>query len=78
MGLIRLLVWIVIIVAAIWLWRRYFSKPAKGARKQEDATPRMVRCEQCGVHVPQSTALEKDGNWYCSRAHLEQDDSTRQ
>lgn len=73
MGLIRLLVWIAIIVAAIWLWRRYFSKPAKRSSAPRDEPPRMVRCEQCGVHVPEAQALQQEGHWYCSQDHLEHD-----
>ena len=73
----RLLFWIVVIFAAIWLWRR-FKTPSKSRPepRQQDETQPMVRCAQCGVHVPRSHALSQDNRWYCSRAHLEQDQST--
>ncbi|MCQ4294002.1 hypothetical protein NAU58_00295 [Pseudomonas stutzeri] len=70
MGLIRLLFWVALIAAAFWLWRRLSQK--KAAKPQQTTLP-MVRCAQCGVHVPQDQALQSQDRWYCSRAHLEQD-----
>jgi uncharacterized protein len=73
-GMFRLLFWIVVIFAAIWLWRRFKtpSTPRSQPRQQDETQP-MVRCAQCGVHVPRNHALSQDDRWYCSRAHLEQD-----
>ncbi|VEE14489.1 PP0621 family protein [Ectopseudomonas mendocina] len=71
MGLFRLLFWIAVIFAAVWIWRRYMSKP-KSTRPTEAAAAPMVRCAHCGVHVPKPQALSQDKQWYCSRAHLEQ------
>ena len=42
------------------------ERPAKGGT--------MVRCARCGVHVPQSEALEQAGHYYCSREHRDADD----
>ncbi|KRW62829.1 PP0621 family protein [Pseudomonas sp. TTU2014-080ASC] len=70
----RLLFWIAVIFAAFWLWRR-FNRPAvsKAQEKPSEANPQpMVRCEQCGIHVPRQNALSKDSQWFCSQAHLEQ------
>ncbi|QRY81441.1 hypothetical protein JVX91_10175 [Pseudomonas sp. PDNC002] len=74
----RLLFWIALFILAWWLWRKATrpARPATKATGDERATP-MVRCTQCGVHVPQGDALQDEQNWYCSRAHLEQDRSTR-
>ncbi|MCQ4262607.1 hypothetical protein CXK91_11740 [Stutzerimonas stutzeri] len=74
MGLFRLLFWIALIGAAFWLWRRFSQK--KTAPKPQQTTLSMVRCAQCGVHVPQDQALQSQDRWYCSQAHLEQDSST--
>ncbi len=67
----RLLVWIILISIAIWLWRRL-----KGKTTQPNATPEanlpMVRCQQCGVFIPQTQAIQAGNDWYCSRAHQEQ------
>lgn len=72
MGLFRLLFWIILIAAAFWLWRRFMRKSSK-AKKATQTTLPMVRCAQCGVHVPRTQALQNQDRWYCSRAHLEQD-----
>ena len=71
MGLFRLLFWVTIIFAAIWIWRRFISQP-KRTRAAEDAAAPMVRCAHCGVHIPKAQALSQDQQWYCSQAHLEQ------
>lgn len=72
MGLVRLLFWIALIAAAVWLWRRYTCPRRKrDTTPQPDAQP-MVRCAHCQVHLPQAQALQQDGQWFCSQAHLEQ------
>lgn len=69
MGLFRLVFWLALIGAGFWLWRRLGNRPK--AKPGPDAVT-MVRCAQCGVHVPQHNALPAGGRWYCSRAHLDQ------
>lgn len=70
--MLRLLFWIALIFAAIWLWRK-FKAPASSTRppREQDAPP-MVRCAHCGVHLPRDRALGNQHQWYCSQAHLEQ------
>ena len=72
--MLRLLFWIVLISAAVWLWRK-FKAPAANqsnrAPREQDAAP-MVRCAHCGVHLPRDRALSVQQQWYCSQAHLEQ------
>lgn len=71
MGLFRLLFWVAIIFAGIWIWRRFVSN-ARKPRPREDAAAPMVRCAHCGVHIPKTQALSQDQQWYCSQGHLEQ------
>jgi uncharacterized protein len=78
--MLRLLFWIVLIFAAIWLWRK-FKAPAASSQSnrssnEQDAAP-MVRCAHCGVHLPRDRALSVQQQWYCSQAHLEQGPGTR-
>ena len=75
MGLIRLLFWIILIAAAFWLWRRLTSKPT-ASNKPQETTVMTVRCVQCGVHLPREQALQSHDRWYCSQAHLEQDNKS--
>ncbi|MBD9653699.1 MULTISPECIES: PP0621 family protein [unclassified Pseudomonas] len=74
MGLFRLLIWIAIIFAAIWLWRRYVgaTRQRQKAAPPADSPAPMVRCAHCGVHTPQQHAVQLAQRWYCSQAHLEQ------
>lgn len=37
----------------------------------------MVRCDRCGLNVPQSEALGQGGKWYCSDAHRRLDRGER-
>lgn len=75
MGLFRLLFWIILIAAAFWLWRRLTSKPKSTHQPQQKTLP-MVRCAECGVHLPREQALQNHDQWYCSQAHLEQDNTS--
>jgi uncharacterized protein len=68
----RLLFWVAVIAAAVWLWRRFNRPAAPSAKPDEDQPAPMVRCAQCGVHVPRDKALPQEQRWYCSQAHLEQ------
>ena len=48
--------------------------PAAGpaAAQAEANAERMVACAQCGLHIPQSEALMRAGQPYCSTAHADQ------
>lgn len=71
--MLRLIFWIAVIFAAVWVWRRMKARPPRQeAPPFEPAASPMVRCAQCGVHVPQAEALPSAQRWYCSQAHLEQ------
>lgn len=73
--MLRLLFWIAVIFAAIWLWRKFkvpaASNQSQRSSSEQDAAP-MVRCAQCGVHLPRDRALGNQQQWYCSQSHLEQ------
>ena len=71
--MIRLIMWIALIVAAIWFFKRLTKGPAT---PEVDAAP-MVRCAQCGVHVPRDRALSQDQRWYCTEAHRLQGPAAR-
>ncbi|MFI8482507.1 PP0621 family protein [Pseudomonas sp. NPDC078700] len=72
MGLFRLLFLLAIIAMVYWLWRRFIqakhaAKPVKPAKPEP-----MVRCANCGVHLPREHALASGPQWFCSTAHLKQ------
>lgn len=66
----RLLVLVLLVVAAVWLVRRAL---ARGAAKDE--TPRapmadeLVRCAHCGVLLPRAEARLASGTPYCGEEH---------
>jgi len=51
------------------------------SRRRADAPPRapeperMVACAHCGVHLPESESLERNGRRYCSEEHRRLADS---
>lgn len=75
-GLLR----IIILALLIWLLIRLYQRfKALAQARRTDVPPsdrpieNMVRCAQCGTHVPEKEALKQDGHYYCSRAHLPHD-----
>ncbi len=76
---------LIIIVAVVWLIVRLVKNalarlggpkssaaPASPTRKipAKDVVP----CAHCGLHVPETEAIEYRGRFYCSREHLEEND----
>jgi uncharacterized protein len=70
--MVRLLIWVALIAAGVWFWRKY-KRPASTQQKtgEQGAAP-MVRCAHCGVHSAADRALSQRQDWYCTQAHLEQ------
>jgi uncharacterized protein len=57
---------LVVFAIAYWIIRSY--------RKKKNAPPRaksedMVRCAECGVHLPRSESLMSGTVFYCSAEH---------
>ena len=73
----RLLSLIALLAIAWWLWRR-FTRPQRPQPRAAPKAQPMVRCAQCGVHVPRAKPPARDICWYCSRAHLDQDNPPEQ
>lgn len=63
--LIAVAVWLVISLVRRMLRQR--SKDTLTDRTHAD----MVRCAHCGLHLPKPEALVQDGEFFCSRQHLE-------
>lgn len=79
--LIRILFFIVLIGAVVFMLRRgkqsndshseQSSNTESGASKGVEAE-QMVPCQHCGVHLPQTEALEDAGSFYCSQQHIDE------
>ena len=63
----------IILLVVVALVAYLVIKALARSRRRPDAghgmPERMVSCVRCGVHLPQSEALEEAGNFYCSEAH---------
>ena len=71
MGLIRLLL-LLLLAWVIWqLIRKALVRPTDRQPPAESGMngQRMVRCQQCGVHVPEALALWHDDRSFCSKEH---------
>ncbi len=70
-----LLIWL-----AIYIIKRSIKPVAKhpesaneseGKKEDQEPAENMVQCTTCLVHLPRSEAFLVNGNFYCSRAHIE-------
>jgi uncharacterized protein len=63
------MIFLVVLVLA-WRWRSW--RASEQQRRKPDSPPKvtdMVRCAQCGVHVPANEAVVGQKGQYCSSAH---------
>lgn len=69
---------VILIAAAIWLVWRVVSKVLLGGPQDSrqdpqnsnpDTPARMLKCEQCGVHIPEPEAFSAQGHHFCCNAH---------
>ena len=80
--LIRILFFIVLIGAVVFMLRRGKQSNDNNSSEQPPSTDnganksveaeQMVPCEHCGVHLPQTEALEDAGSFYCSQQHIDE------
>ncbi|MEK6592167.1 MAG: PP0621 family protein [Pseudomonadota bacterium] len=55
---------------AYWVLKRYRRKVDRDATSQRTVSEEdMVRCAQCGVHLPRGESVATHGNFYCSAEH---------
>ncbi|MFT6429638.1 MAG: hypothetical protein ACJAXR_000351 [Halopseudomonas sp.] len=73
MGLIKLLVFIAVVFAALTLWRRLQSKRNNRRSSAATTSKPMVRCSQCQVHLPEDRAVRDNQRWYCCAEHRDAD-----
>ena len=72
MNLIRLLVIALIIYLVIQIFKRWAAnKNIQSNSQPENQEKTMVACDVCQLHIPEDEALQKDGKFYCSQKHLD-------
>ena len=66
----KYLLLVLVFIVAYWIFKAY-SAARRGGRFQTRAgdPEDMVRCAQCGVHVPRSESLMSGQAFYCTPEH---------
>jgi uncharacterized protein len=54
---------------AYWILKGYRKKVERRRDNQPSTSEDMVRCAQCGVHLPRSESLTSGNVFYCSADH---------
>ena len=66
----KLLVLLVVLLVGAGWWRYHKRGKTPPAPPTDHATAeRMVHCERCGLHLPQTDAIAADGVFFCSKEH---------
>jgi uncharacterized protein len=55
-----------VLYVAVKRWR---TGPARQRRRPVRAVTRMVRCAQCGLHLPEGEAIREGQRFFCSPEH---------
>jgi uncharacterized protein len=71
MGLIRLALLIAVVVVGLMLLKRLLAPRAPATPSA--ATPKLVQCAHCGVHVSEAQAVRSGTRYYCSVEHRQLD-----
>lgn len=61
------LIFLIAIVAVVYLIIRSFRKDVP--RQDKPVVDDMVRCAQCGVHLPKGESVQADGKFFCCNEH---------
>jgi uncharacterized protein len=67
MSLMGKLLLVLAIVAAIFLLLKSLRRTPPPLTKA--TTEDMLRCKQCGIHIPSSEAVQANGESFCGAAH---------
>lgn len=59
---------LLVIVSVVYLLVRSYGRPRE-IKRQESTAEDMVRCAQCGVHLPRSESIKAGEVFYCSLEH---------
>jgi uncharacterized protein len=67
----RLIVVVVLVVLAVWLIRRALrgGRAPGPPRSNSPNVGELVRCAQCGLHLPRAEARAAGEQLYCSEEH---------
>jgi uncharacterized protein len=69
----RLFLILGLVLLAIVLWRGLHKKLKPRTQTKRPVVRNMIRCDHCGLHVPEDAILRLHGRNYCSEEHLRVD-----
>ena len=72
MVLIRFIILAVVIWIIYMMVKRLIAGNADTEQKTTKPLEDMQQCKYCGMHVPQTEAIENNGDYFCSKQHLKQ------
>jgi len=76
--LVRLVVIFLAIWVAVSLLKRALGSSSSGsANRPSSELPRMLPCDFCGVHVPESETISSGGKIYCCDDHRRRGEAKR-
>ena len=58
-----------------WLVRSSLRRRVENGQATKNSAEDMVRCAQCGVHLPRGESLMLSGKFYCCAEHRPRDDA---
>lgn len=64
---------LLLLAGAVWLITLLLRPSRQPAEPRQKDTDDMVQCRHCGVHLPKSECVTRDGEIYCSTAHRDAD-----
>lgn len=68
-----MLIRILLLALGVWLifvlLRQYRRSVDASSTAERELPQDMVRCAACGVHLPKSESIERDGVHYCCEEH---------
>lgn len=66
----KYLIWLLVILLAIWAFKRSRRVNSDAPKAKPPATPaNMAVCLHCGIHLPQDEAVTGEKGLYCSTEH---------
>ncbi len=71
MNLFRLLTWLLVIWIFWFMIRNYLAKETRKKPAKPALPQKIVQCQYCSVHTPESEAIQHDTLWFCSQSHVQ-------
>ena len=66
---------LVLIAIALLLYIIISNLLRKSKKTPTIASEKMVKCKQCGIHIPEKESLRSGNDFYCSQDHLDNKNS---